>query len=292
MSGVPQSGFLYTSPYSDSQGVPVLRVCTLDDAAHVVFLYSDGAQFTIDRDGHEIWADWPDGYSLEDACTYLIGPVIAFALRFRGAVCLHASSIAVGDRAIALLGVPGAGKSTTAAAFAQLGFPVLADDVAALADQGNRFLVQPGYPRVNLWPDSVRALFGSRDALPRITPTWDKRYLALDQGAHRYQSEQLPLGAIYFLDGREPGSATPAVEELTAREAFVTLVANTYVNYLVTPDMRSHEFDVLGRLVAGVPVRRVCRAGDHSKIYDLCKVISMDAARLTRQPAANPLSGS
>ena len=108
-----------------------------------------------------------------------MGPVIAFTLRLRGVTCLHASCVAVDDRAIALLGRPGAGKSTTAAAFAQLGYSVLSDDVVVLDDRNGQFRVQPGYPRVNLWPDSVHALFGSEDALPPITPTWGKRYLSL-----------------------------------------------------------------------------------------------------------------
>ena len=126
-------------------------------------------------------------------------PVIAFALRLRGVTCLHASSIAVGGHAIGLLGQPGAGKSTTAAAFARLGYSILSDDVAVLDYRGDRFLVPPGYPRNNLWPDSVRALFGSEDALPKITATWGKRYLPLDQNGHRFQESPLPLGAIYML---------------------------------------------------------------------------------------------
>ena len=43
------------------------------------------------RQGREIWADWPEGYSLEDACTYLIGQVINFALRLQAFTSLHAS---------------------------------------------------------------------------------------------------------------------------------------------------------------------------------------------------------
>src|SRR6266853_327014 len=171
---IPPDDFFYISPTSDLHSQPNLRVGTFADGQYVGFFYSDGARFAIDRRGREIWADWPENYALEDACTYLVGPVIAFALRLRGIICLHASSIAVDGRAIALLGQPGAGKSTTAAAFARLGYSILSDDVAVLDDRGDQFLVQPGYPRVNLWPESVRALFGSEDALPRITPTWGK----------------------------------------------------------------------------------------------------------------------
>ena len=181
-----------------------MRVARLAGGAYFGLFYSDGARFAVDREGRDVWADWPEGYALEDAATYLVGPVLGFVLRLRGITPLHASAIAVEDQAIAFVGVPGAGKSTTAAAFAHRGFAVLSDDVVALEDGQNHFLVAPGYPRVNLWPDSVRALLGSEDALPLITPTWGKHYLPLDQKGRRFQSKQLPLGAVYFLGERDP----------------------------------------------------------------------------------------
>jgi len=288
----PSGHFIYTSPNSGANDECNLRVGMLAGGDYFGFFYSDGARFAVGRQGREIWADWPENYTLEDACTYLIGPVIAFVLRLRGVVCLHASAIAAGGRAIALMGAPGAGKSTTAAAFARLGYPVLADDVAALDDQSGGFLIQPGYPRVNLWPNSVRALFGAEDALPRITPTWGKRYLPLDQNGYRFQSQPLPLGGIYLLAEREDGLAVAVVEELTGSEAFARLVANTYVNYLLDAGMRAHEFEVLGRVMAGVGVRRVRPPADPSKVSALCETIAADARQVRRQESANASPGA
>lgn len=287
----PPGDFFYTSPNSGVNGETKLRVGMLAGGDYFGFFYSDGARFAVERLGREIWADWPENYTLEDACTYLIGPVIAFILRLRGVICLHASAIAAGGQAIALMGAPGAGKSTTAAAFARLGYPVLADDVAVLNYQGGRFLIQPGYPRVNLWPNSVRALFGAEDALPRITPTWGKCYLPLDQNGYRFQSQPLPLGAIYILGEREDGLAVAVVEELTGSEAFARLVANTYVNYLLDAEMRAQEFGVLGRVMTGVRVRRVRPPADPSKVSALCETIAADARQLQRHKSANVLPG-
>ena len=81
------------------------------------FRYGDGTEFVIDRPGSRVWATWPEPWTVEDAATYLLGPILGFVLRLRGVVCLHASAVAVGDRAVVLLGPSGAGKSTTAAAF-------------------------------------------------------------------------------------------------------------------------------------------------------------------------------
>ena len=103
-SSIPASNFLYVSPNSDEQGQPTLRVCMIEGGRYFGFFYSDGTRFAIDRGAREVWADWPENSTLEDACTYLVGPVIAFVLRLRGVTCLHASAVAVDDRAIALLG--------------------------------------------------------------------------------------------------------------------------------------------------------------------------------------------
>lgn len=269
---------------------PNLSLGRSSDGDYFGFFYSDGARFAVDSSGHKVWADWPENYTAEDACTYLLGPVMGFVLRLRGTVCLHASAVVVEDRAVALLGLPGAGKSTTAAAFACSGFPVLSDDVVALKDEGPRLLVQLGYPRVNLWPDSVCRLFGSEDALPRITPTWDKRYLPLGENGHRFASNPLPLGAIYILDGRDSSLSAPVIEEVSGKEAFMTLVANTYVNYLLDQNMRRTEFDVLSRLISGIPVRRVRAPEEPSAIFALCEALADDARRVMATVPANAAS--
>lgn len=282
---------LYSSVDSARSGQPNLRVGRFPGREYFGFLYGDGTRFAVERRGHKVSADWPECHTPEDACTYLLGPVLGFVLRLRGVVSLHASAVALGDGAFALVGLPGTGKSTAAAAFALAGFSVLSDDVVALADQGAQFLVQPGYPRVNLWPDSVHSLFGSEDALPRVAPTWEKRYLQLDQNGHHFASRPLPLGAIYILDTRDSCLSAPIIEGIAGKEAFIALVANTYVNYLLDQDMRRREFDVLGRLVSEIPVRRVRPPAESSAIFSLCKAIAADAKRVMRDtaiPAAVP----
>jgi len=278
----------YISQNHDESRQPVLQVGRLAGGAYG-FFYSDGARFAVESHGREIQGDWPDDYSLEDACTYLLGPVLAFVLRLRGVTCLHASAVAVGQHAVVLMGMAQAGKSTTAASFATCGFAVLSDDVVALVDKETHFLAQPGYPRVNLWPDSVRALFGSEDALPRITPTWNKRFLALGQGDFRFETRPLPLRAIYLLSSRESDVSTCRITTISSSPALMTLVTNTYVNYLLDSEMRRRDFDVLSRLVMTVPLRAVQAPNDPSRLRDLCEAIAADAANL---PAMSPVTAA
>jgi hypothetical protein len=274
---------LYTSENLDRWGSPLLRVGRLHHGAYI-FSYSDGVRFAIDSHGREIVAGWPEGYALEDAATYLTGPVLAFALRLRGWICLHASAVAIEDRAIALVGSPGAGKSTTSAAFAKNGYAVLSDDVVALADEGDSFRVQPGYPRVNLWPDAVSALFGSEDVLPRITPTWDKRFLPLDEARFRFESRALPLSVVYVLGPREPGRSACRIGPVSPPSAVIALVANTYLNYLLDKEMRSSEFGVLARLVNQVTVRFIEPPDAAFRLSEVVDEICADAQEVPSAP--------
>ncbi len=275
----------------DKRGEPTLKVWKPEGGEYFRLLYQDGTEFVVDRKGTQVWADWSAAATIDDTATYLLGPILGFALRLRGVTCLHASAVVVGDRAIALLGPPGAGKSTTAAAFARLGYPILSDDVVALADQCRTFLVQPAYPRLRLWPSSVQFLYGSSDALPRITPAdgssawWDKRHLDLSENGYRFQQEPVPLAAIYSLSERHPDRAAACVEEVLAPDGLITLVANTYTNYLLDMAMRAEEFELLGRIMAGVPLRRVCPTTDPASLPQLCELILDDVQALSHVPA-------
>ncbi|MGA9378219.1 MAG: hypothetical protein WBV73_05570 [Phormidium sp.] len=271
---------LYVSDFKSEDGLPVLIVEQLADNIYLQFTYYDRTKFIINKAGTEIWATWPDTLTLEDTATYLLGPILGFVLRRRGVVCLHGSAVAIGDESIAIVGAAGAGKSTTAAAFAKAGFPVLTDDVLPLLDQKQKFLVQSAYPRVRLWPSSVKALYGEADALPCLTPNWDKRYLDLTQDGYEFQQQPLPLGGIYILGDRTISPAAPFVETLPSHTGLITLISNTYANNLLEKKMRAAEFDLLSRVVANVPLRLVTPHADSERISQLCDVILEDFQKL------------
>lgn len=266
----------YVSPYQDQRGEPVLVIRTVGDGTYLRFNYSDGTGFVVDRAGTRVWAAWSEPMTLEDTATYLLGPVLGFVLHLRGVTCLHASAFAVDGQAVALVGSRGAGKSTAAAAFARRGYPVLSDDIVALADLGDTFMVQPGYPRVRLWPDSVNALYGSADALPRLTPTWDKRYVDLTGDGYRFQERPLPLAAIYILAPRTTDSVAPCLEALHGPAGLITLVTNTYTNHALDKSRRGQEFDLFGRVVSTVPLRQVIPHTDPAQMSKLCQVVLED----------------
>lgn len=266
----------YTSFSPNEKDEPSTKVWKIGDRGCFRIRYHDGAEFFLSESGNEIWATWPENLTLEDAVTYLLGPIFGFLLRLRGVVCLHASAIAVDGGAIALIGPAGAGKSTTAAAFTQQGYPALSEDVVALHDLGDSYLVQPGYPLIRLWPESVQALFGSKDALPLLTPNWDKRYLDLTQNGFSFQRQPLPLAALYILDERSDDPAAPFIKDIPSHTGLIELMTNTYTNYMLDQRMRAREFDLLGRLVKNTPLRKLKPHSDPARLPELCRFILDD----------------
>lgn len=240
------------------------------------FVYEDGIQFLVDELGSHIWTAWPGTLTLEDAATYLLGPILGFILRLRGVLCLHASGVVVDNHGVALLGTAGAGKSTLAAAFAMSGYSVISDDIVPLTPYGGELWMQPGYPKLRLWPHSVQALFGSPDILPRITPTWDKRHFDLNCSPFGFRHLPIRLAAIYVLDERTSDPDAPLTRPMKPGDAFMALVANTYGNYFLDSRLRAQEFSELQQVVQQVPIRRVSAHDDVALLDQLRMEIIRD----------------
>src|SRR5438270_8353143 len=114
----------------------------LDREAYAIH-YLDGTRFVID--GATILCPLPPSSTPEDTATYLLGPVLAFVLRRRGTLALHASAVALGGRAVAIAAAPGGGKSTTAAAFAERGASILTEDVLPIEWRDGEPWARGGY---------------------------------------------------------------------------------------------------------------------------------------------------
>jgi hypothetical protein len=264
---------------TDGHGQPLARIWKLQGGDYFHLRYCDGIEFFFDRAGERVWSFWPKHLNFDDVLTYLAGPVFGFLLFVRGITCLHASAVAVGNKAIALLGPPGAGKSTTAAALALSRFPVLTDDIVALRECDGEFLVQPAYLRIGLWPHSVEALYGSPEALPRLTESWEKRSLELGRGCYQFQEQALPLAAVYVLGERTSQSPRGTISPLAPREFLITLLGNTYAVRLPN-DRRAWELDELSRVVSRVAGRCVAPHPSPSHIQELCSAIVEDFEQL------------
>jgi hypothetical protein len=268
----------YTAGFTDENGNPILKIWKGNSGGDFFIRYSHGLTFRVDAALGRIDVYRAPQTSEKDVPLYVLGPVLGIVLRLRGLTCLHASAVEMAGKAVAFAGEMGAGKSTTASIFAQNGHAVLTDDIVALEKRGSHFSVQPGYPYLNLLPDSMALLSGEAEALPSAEPVLEKTKLMLDGKEQRFQSEELPLGAIYILAERSNEASSAVAESIAPQEALIALASNTYANKMLDAAMRAREFCTLGELVRSVPIRRLVAPARPTDARSLYRAIFDDAA--------------
>lgn len=270
----------YVSSQKDEHGEPAFRIWRTADSKYLRMDYVDGVRFWFDRGAKNLWSTWPENFTIADASVYLLGPILGVLLRLRGVTCLHASAAAFGDHAVAFAGPEGAGKSTTATALGRRGHAIISDDIVAVEERDGGFFVSPAHPYVCLWPESIEMLYGREKSVPAFASSWEKGRLSLAENDLRFQEQALPLGAICLLGERSSDAAAPFIEIAPSRENLFALIANSYGTNLLENEMRAREFELLGRLVARVPVWRLRPNQDGSKIEGLCELIEARVANL------------
>jgi hypothetical protein len=269
----------WSSPLTKENGEPLLRVY---ESGEALWFVHDDYQFLVDRRGREGWARWPRRLPFHEMIPWVRGPLLGYVLRLQGACSLHASAVARGGQALAFVGEVGAGKSTLAAALARRGFAAVSDDVLRVEAGYGAAVVYPGYPHICLWPESVGMLCGSDDALPRIIPGWNKRYLDVRGDGHHFAGGPLPLGAIYVLANRVQDNAAPRLEGVAGDQRLLLLASNACASWLADAAARARDFKTFAALAANVPIRRVVAHADASHLPALLDMIERDFDTLIR----------
>jgi hypothetical protein len=221
-----------------------------DDGA-ARFSWKDHFDFLISGDGAQVLWRRLVGVPDEVLFTYLLNQVLSHCLLLRGVESLHATSVVIGGNAIAILGDTGYGKSTLAAAFMRMGYPLLTDDVLVPEFVGKRVLVHASLPRLKLLPESADAVLRSRPSLPMNTFT-DKMILSLEAAEH--VTHPVPLRALFAIPSQS-GSATISIQRAKGHAALLPLVKNTFEPTLFSRHRLEQQFRFANRLAKCVPVK-------------------------------------
>lgn len=235
---------------------------------HWTLRYEGGAAVTV---------RWNDDALLDDIPPVLQGPGIAASLHLRNVPLLHACVIDVDGGAILMLGAPGAGKSTTAAALVRAGFPLVSDDLAALDLCDGEVFVHPGYPRLRLFTDSARAAGWDPSTLSRTFATplmGDKRFV---DAAGSFTPHKLPVRAIYLLQPRRAGGGDPHVTSIDRGLAWGVLARNVYSLRFLDGPRRFRSVRDCVRIAASVPLRSFEAGDDLRALPRVVEAITADA---------------
>ena len=270
----------YSQPTAHNTAEPAYTLRIWGEDRFFDLTYSDGGRFIIDIEGACVWGQ-SSPLNIDEVAVYLRGPIMGFLLRRRGVPALHGCAVSIQSRAVVFCGPSESGKSTTAAALALRGIPVLSDDVTPLRQVASEFYVDPGYPRVCLWPDIVEPLMGGPSKLPKLTSNWEKCYLPLDSQKASFATESQRIGIVYMIAPRVEDATAPRIEQISSPQALLQLIQNTYMNWFLNREQRAAELDVLARLAQDVPVRRLVPHASSGRIAALSDLILRDAHQVS-----------
>jgi hypothetical protein len=206
---------------------------------------------------------------------FLLGSAMGVLLHQRGIVPLHANAIDLDGQAIGFLGHSGSGKSTLAAAFLDQGWRVLSDDVCAVTESDDRFLAQPGIPRLRLWRDAIERSGRVTDGYERAFDDLDKYTIGIDAEA----GEAVPLTALYLLV--PPGEGDFAIRRMAGAEAVDALMANTYRGrFVAMVGDRRRYFETCIALSRRVPLFELVRPWDGARVSETVARVEAHLASL------------
>ena len=209
------------------------------------------------------------------------GSVLAWALRLRGHLVLHASAVSHGGSALAFVADSGGGKSTLAAGCAFAGAQVITDDVLRVDLEGTS--CPPGVTALRLRSRADRFIRLLEKPRSRRGVSADGRTLVeVDR-----ERESTRLGAI-VLPLLERGSAAVSMRRLAVAEAMTELTIKVAPEWM-DREMRLRDFRQRARLVSEVPVFEVTLPWGHgpsaAAIVALLELIQDAEARVATSTA-------
>lgn len=243
-----------------------------------VRLAYEGVGSFLVREGHEIVIEPAAEVEESVLRLYLLGAALGVLLQQRGFLVLHASAIAVDGWAIAFLGGPRWGKSTTAAALCARGHALIADDVLPVSVGSEVATVLPGFPQLKLWPDVATMLGHSPDRLPQIHPELEKRGL---RTAGELAADPLLLSRVYVLSVGDQCS----VHLLGPADGVIELVRHSYAAALLDARTRPLHLRQCAGLARLTGIRRLERPPTLECLEDLADLVEKDCLDAVETPS-------
>jgi len=144
---------------------------------------------------------------------FTVSEALGLVLFQQGYFLLHASSVAIGEEAWCFMGMPGAGKSSMAAAFIKAGCRLLSDDLTAIKfDQAGKPVIIPAYPQLKIWEKTVAGLHYNTSDLEPVSEGVNK--FSYQPRGH-FSEKAVPLKKVFFL---HKARNKPAVQNMGIAE--------------------------------------------------------------------------
>jgi len=233
----------------DLEGRKTLSVRFREDRGYLLTLPGIGS-YRVRPDGLAVTCIPAPGAPAWKWQRALVNQVLPLTATLRGFEVLHAGAVAIEGHAVALVGHPGAGKSSTTLNLLLGGAGFFTDDALALKQVDGRLMGYPG-AAVSNFPRTERELMepGAPERLG-VTIADEEEYRSLL--AVEREPAPLPLGAMYFLRrGRDVAGAT--FEPLEDPDPTM-LLGSTYVLSVRSPERLANQLGVCAAIANQTPV--------------------------------------
>ena len=231
--------------------------------------------------GDRLWLDWSPIISfvaikgneliVDTALTdekilslFILSEALGLILFQKGYFLLHGSAIQLNNKGIVFVGEPGAGKSTTVAAFAQKGVSIISDDMVCIRmnEIGKPSLI-PAFPQIKIWEESVKGLQLSKDDLD-VLRAGSTKFSWHESVA--FEEEAVPLEQVFILG--PPKGEEAEISRLAESERPIALLS-----YFPLPDLllrgeqlKDH-FEKSVAIARTTPIFRMSRPADFTKLH-------------------------
>lgn len=206
------------------------------------------------QEGKSIKIQQVTGSTMQEVRLFLVGIVFAALLQQRSVFALHASALQKGGGCFLIAGNSGAGKSTLTHEFLNAGYRLLSDDISVLEQTKDKINVQPAFPFIKLWEDSMEHLELNKMEGIKLREQMDKYGFSLE-GA--FYPEALPVKRIFILSPHNQPKYTS--ETLKGIDKFNALKNHTYRFQFIANQLRTSHFELINTMASRIPVYRVNR---------------------------------
>ncbi len=183
----------------------------------------------------------------------VLGWALGGILHQRGMLPLHASALCDGRDCFVFCAASGVGKSTLAAAFLNLGFTYLDDNVALVDFRHGVPFIVPGAPELRLWDDALSSLEFEHRVVGPIRSGLPKRSV---MARERFHGREAPVRKVFVL--RRTNDRELCFMTLSGAAKFRSLMEHVFGLTLIGDSLSQVRlFRLVGELAAKVAVTEV-----------------------------------
>ncbi|MFD2328451.1 aldolase [Cohnella sp. GCM10020058] len=208
------------------------------------------------RCGREIIVSPEEKAQSDKVRLYVLGTCMGALLQQRRILPLHGSAVLINGKVYAFIGDSGAGKSTMASCLVQRGYPLISDDVIAIAGPNEAApYVMPAYPQQKLWQTSLDGLGLQDSSFKPIIERVEKFAVPVPDA---FSGSPVPIGGIFVLSRSE--SKEVEISEVPRFLGMAILQYHTFRRSLIDGfGLNEWHFRSAVALAGRVPLRKLGR---------------------------------